>query len=120
MQDKSVHIGGSPRNTNIITGDNNEVTQGSRADDSPSQEFISSDRTPLMEDIVGFKKLLIDHRKTLSFLLRQKAIHGTAFTPPGVNHGIQESRDQIKHIKNLLREWGVEVQNHPCDEEENI
>jgi WD40 repeat protein len=59
--------------------------------------------------------LLRAHRRTLAHYLEQRALHGKAYEPPAVAHGIIEAREQIEHIKMLLRENGVTVEDEPND-----
>lgn len=69
------------------------------------------------EAIQGQQQLLRTYRKTLAILLDQKAIQTSAFVPPGVIHGIDEARDNIRTIKQQLRDSGVVVEDVPGDEE---
>jgi len=62
-------------------------------------------------------QLLNEHRDTLTHYLRQQAMLGTAHTPPAITHGIQDARDNIQRIKNVLRQWNVQVEDHPDDED---
>jgi outer membrane protein assembly factor BamB len=68
------------------------------------------------EDIAQQQQLLAAHRRTLAHYLMQQAALGTANTPPAVTHGIREARDNIRRIKQFLRDRGVAVANHPDDE----
>ena len=46
MQDRSVHIGGSSKNTNIITGDNGKITQNAQAAElSPVEQLYARQLT---------------------------------------------------------------------------
>src|SRR5437868_14569908 len=63
------------------------------------------------------QKLLATHRATLAILLRQKAQHTEAYTPPAIEHGIREARADIRRIKEALRDWGETVEDYPNDEE---
>jgi len=69
------------------------------------------------EDIDAQKALLSAHRKTLQHYLHQEALHSKAYAPPIVTHGILDARRQIRHIKQILRNWGFQVDDHPNDEE---
>lgn len=71
------------------------------------------------EDIHGQQLLLKAHRQTLEILLRQRALHTTAFVPPSIEHGIREAREQIHIIKQTLRNWEISVADHPSDEDES-
>ena len=54
---------------------------------------------------------------TLSVYLRQRATIGASHASPGVINGIRDARDNIRRIKQILREWNVPVVDHPDDEE---
>jgi hypothetical protein len=71
---------------------------------------------PSTSDTLAQQKLLRSHRDTLAILLRQQAQLGEAYAPPGVAHGIREARTAIRRIKAMLRDWGVECDDHPDDE----
>lgn len=68
-----------------------------------------------LEDIAQQKELLRLHRQTLAHFLQQQAALGTAFTPPAVANGIRETREQIRHVKQTLRDWGVAAEDMPDD-----
>src|SRR5689334_19562417 len=71
----------------------------------------------LAQDIIKEQRQLLDtHRRTLAHYLSQQATLSTAYTPPGVKHGIEEARESIRHIKSFLQAMGVEVEAHPNDE----
>lgn len=72
---------------------------------------------PTQEDIDQQNLLLETHRRTLAHYLRRKSIVGEAYLPPEVAHGIRETRDNIRRVKQILRTWGVAVADHPDDEE---
>ena len=72
---------------------------------------------PTKEDIDHQRELLAIHRRTLAHHLKQRATLGEAYTPPGVSHGIDEARKNIRRIKQTLRGWNQIVENHPDDEE---
>jgi molecular chaperone DnaK len=69
------------------------------------------------EEIDAQQNLLATHRRTLSVLLQQQAQHTLAYAPPGTINSIMEARDNIRRIKEMLRDWGVAVQDHPNDED---
>ncbi|NOK71585.1 MAG: hypothetical protein GFH25_541324n28 [Chloroflexi bacterium AL-N10] len=71
---------------------------------------------PTTKDIAQQQHLLNTHRRTLAHYLQQAAMHGDAYTPPGVMHGITAARTAIQHCKDTLRGWGVIVEDHPDDE----
>jgi hypothetical protein len=70
---------------------------------------------PSQEQIDGQQQLLSTHRRTLAHYLRQQAELGSAYTPPGIASGIREARDSIQRIKKALRNWNIEVTDHPDD-----
>jgi hypothetical protein len=49
--------------------------------------------------------------------LKQQARHTTAYTPPAIEHGIDEARKNIRRVKKILHGWGVSVVDYPDDEE---
>jgi len=64
------------------------------------------------------KERLATNRTTLAHYLRQRDIAGTANTRPEVTYGIAEARKQIKRIKQVLRNWGEPIDDHPDDEDD--
>src|SRR5690242_7393636 len=72
---------------------------------------------PSQEDIIEQERLLQIHRQTLSLYLQQRAKQGSAYISPGISHGIIEARNNIRHIKEILRNWGAEIEDHPNDED---
>src|SRR5262245_56133903 len=71
---------------------------------------------PNQEDINTQYELLAIHRRTLASYLKQRAALSGSFTPPGVDNGIYEAREQIRRVKDILRDWGQVVDDHPDDE----
>ncbi len=71
---------------------------------------------PTPDDIEQQQRLLATHRRTLADYLRQRAIHGEAYVPPAINHGIHEACAAIRQIKATLRGWGEIVEDHSGDE----
>lgn len=71
---------------------------------------------PSAEDIASQEKLLATHRRTLAHYLRQLALSGEARVSPEVVHGIQETRQNIWRIKEILHAWGIYVEDLPDDE----
>jgi hypothetical protein len=59
--------------------------------------------------------LLQAHRRTLAHYLEQRALHGKAYEPPAVAHGIAEASEQVARIRMLLQENGVTVEDEPSD-----
>ncbi len=59
------------------------------------------------------------NRRTLAHYLQQQATHSTAYAPPVITHGIREARDNIRRIKSILRNWAINVEDHPDDVESN-
>jgi hypothetical protein len=72
------------------------------------------------EEITQMQRLLEVHRRTLGMLLNQLGIHGIAYTPPSILHGIYEARQEIQRIKGILRGWGVACDDHPNDEDTSL
>ena len=72
---------------------------------------------PTQQDIQQQQSLLQTYRKTLAMLLNQKAMHGSAFVPPSILHGIAEARGHIAMCKQFLRAWGIDVEDLPGDDE---
>src|SRR5262249_44740226 len=64
------------------------------------------------EEIDDQRALLAAHRRTLAIYLKQQAQLGSAYAPPGVEHGIREARDAIRRIKAVVRGWGLAVDDH--------
>jgi hypothetical protein len=69
-----------------------------------------------IDDIDGFQQRLQVYRRTLAHYLQQCAMLGDANVPPSIVHGIEDARDQIRHIKTTLRSWDVQVLDHPDDQ----
>jgi hypothetical protein len=69
------------------------------------------------EETAEQQKLLAAHRRTLAVYLRQQAQIGQAYSPPALINGIDETREQIRRIKEALKAAGVAVPNDPDDEE---
>ncbi|MBK9940656.1 MAG: hypothetical protein IPP13_03425 [Kouleothrix sp.] len=70
---------------------------------------------PHQEDIESQLKLLAAYRQTLAIYLRQRALLGEAYTPPGVLNSITESQLDIQRLKAILRNWRVEIEDLPDD-----
>ena len=70
------------------------------------------------EEIENQKVLLTTHRETLAILLQQRAMFGTVYAPPAILHGINQSRSEIKRIKEVLRFYGCDVENRSNDSED--
>jgi spore germination protein GerM len=71
------------------------------------------------EEIIKQQELLTTYRRTLAHLLQQAARYGgVSFAPPQTAHGIDEARDNIRRIKDFLRERGVGVEDKFNDEAE--
>nr|WP_139088712.1 hypothetical protein [Oscillochloris trichoides] len=70
---------------------------------------------PTNEEVVHQQILLNTHRRTLRHYLQQQATLGEAYAPPGITHGIAESRSNIQKIKQILRNWNVVVEDSPDD-----
>ena len=72
---------------------------------------------PNPEAICTQQELLSAHRLTLAHYLKQQALLGSAYIPPGVAHGMRESRQAIERIKAILRSWHISVLDLPDDAE---
>ena len=72
---------------------------------------------PSADDITTQQTLLATYRRTLAIQLSQRAALGAAYAPPGLIGGIIEARNQIVHIKAVLRACDVEVDDQPNDKE---
>ncbi|NTU80327.1 MAG: hypothetical protein HGA45_13285 [Chloroflexales bacterium] len=70
------------------------------------------------EKIQDQRDRLETYRKTLAINLQKQAISGSATVSPETMHGIAEARSGIHKCKNTLRSWGVEVADHPDDEQD--
>jgi len=73
---------------------------------------------PTQEELSTQIDLLQTHRRTLAHYLKQQALHGAAYTPPAVTHGIEDARDNIQRIKAILQSWGHSVEDEPNDNED--
>jgi hypothetical protein len=72
---------------------------------------------PDQEEIAVQQELLRVYRRTLAHLLQQAAQYGgEIFAPLPTVNGIAESRENIRLIKRILRDWGVAVEDHLNDE----
>jgi hypothetical protein len=67
------------------------------------------------EEIFEQQERLQIYRRTLAHYLNQLAVHGTAYVPPSIAFGINETREAIQRIKRILRTWGVDVEDNPDD-----
>jgi hypothetical protein len=72
------------------------------------------------DDIAQQIERLRVYRRSLAHYLNQRAIQGKAFVQPGVAHGIDEAREEIRRLKAALRGWGASVDDHPDDEEQPL
>jgi len=75
---------------------------------------------PNPEDIASQLELLAAHRFTLAEYLKQQALLGVAYAPPGIANGIRASRSAIRQTKATLREWGAECEDLPDDEPSSL
>lgn len=57
------------------------------------------------------------YRRTLKHNLSRRALLGAAYSPPDVILGIQEAREEISHLKSVLRDRGILIEDHPDDED---
>jgi tetratricopeptide (TPR) repeat protein len=74
----------------------------------------------IQDDIAQQQRLLATYRRTLAHYVSQQAMHGPAYTPPAVVHGIVEAREQIRQLKTALRSWSVAVEDLPGDEQSEM
>jgi len=81
-----------------------------RPSDNTNERIMQS-----QEEIDHQLELLQTHRYTLHNYLKQQAIHGYGNVPPSIIHGIHESRRAIQHIKTVLRNWEISVEDAPDD-----
>jgi hypothetical protein len=72
---------------------------------------------PEQADIDDQQSLLRTYRRTLSIYLRQRVELGAGYAPPGLIHGIDDARENIRRLKSILRQWGAAVEDLPSDEE---
>ena len=63
------------------------------------------------EDIQQHQQRLEIHRRNLAHYLSQFALLGSAYVPPGIVNGIAEEQNNIRRVKDVLREWGVLVED---------
>jgi hypothetical protein len=75
---------------------------------------------PSREEITNQKELLTVYRRNLAQYLRRRAMFGPAYVPPEVDNGIYDAGINIRRIKELLREWGVVVEDQPDDDSDVI
>lgn len=68
------------------------------------------------ENINQQLKLLAAHRERLMTRLEQLAMHGAAWAPPETHADIAAARLEIRRIKQVLRDWRVEVEDYPNDD----
>jgi hypothetical protein len=68
------------------------------------------------DDIEHQQSLLRIHRRNLGHYLRQQAQWGEALVPAAIVNSIDEERDEIRRIKEMLRGWGIAIADHPNDE----
>src|SRR5579859_974279 len=70
------------------------------------------------DDIQHQRSLLEIHRRTLGHMLRQAAAYGGVdFAPSATTHTIRTARADIERIKEILRGWGVTIDDLPDDQE---
>src|SRR5262249_23800612 len=56
------------------------------------------------------------HRGNLAHHMTQFAKAGSAESQAGLTNSIYDERKEIARIKSILRQWHVEVENHPDDD----
>lgn len=67
------------------------------------------------DSISSLQMRLTIHRRTITYLEEQRARFGP-FTPPYVRHQLEETRAEIRQIKQELQALGVVVEDQPGDE----
>lgn len=72
---------------------------------------------PSEEDISNQKRRLDVNRRNLQLYLAQLDYFGLAYATPAIINGIQDSRNAILRIKTILRNWRVNIEDMPDDEE---
>jgi hypothetical protein len=82
-----------------------------------SRQFAKNIIIERMEAISQQEELLETHRFTLAHCLKQEAQFGIG-VPVQIVHQIRESRKRIEHVKQALRSWQVQVEDHPDDIEQ--
>src|SRR4051812_12811378 len=75
---------------------------------------------PTQDDIDAQKELLQAYRQTLDILVDQQTSFTPRHTPPSVVNGIIDTRRKIATLKQMLRDWGVEVVDRTIDTERRI
>lgn len=70
---------------------------------------------PDSEEITRQQQLLATNRRTLAVLIQQQSKLG-AYVPAYVVLSIEDARAEIQRVKDVLRAWGTEVEDHPNDE----
>jgi hypothetical protein len=79
------------------------------------QRLQSTVFAPGQDEIDHQQNLLATHRRTLRVWFQQKANYSFA-TPPYVLEAIRQDRAAIRRIKEILRSWGIHVEDYPDDE----
>lgn len=72
------------------------------------------------EDIANQMSLLNAHRRTLAIRLEQRTLLGLAHVSPEVVIDILAARQEIRTIRGQLKEWGVDFQPDPNDDETTV
>jgi hypothetical protein len=73
---------------------------------------------PTEDDITAYQRRLQALRGTLRHYLDHRAKMGALHVRPGNTHGITETRDEIRMVKQVLREWGSPAADHPDDDDQ--
>lgn len=63
-------------------------------------------------DTSNLQQLLATHRQTIHHYTNQYAMHGSAYVPPFIIHGIREACSSVRRIKDALSESGVVVEEN--------
>jgi hypothetical protein len=71
-----------------------------------------------LEERENYLQLLVTHRRTLAHLLEQAAAYGgEVLAPPQTANSIASARNEIKDILLIFRADGIEIDNHPDDDD---
>jgi hypothetical protein len=70
---------------------------------------------PTREETDDQVELLAIHRRNLARYLKQQAALSSTYVPLSIANGIDEERNNILQVKKILRDWGVDVKDHPHD-----
>jgi hypothetical protein len=78
---------------------------------------MNSDDNDSRDDNQSLMERLKIYRRRLDHNLSRRAILGDAYSPHDVILDIQEAREEISHLKSVLRDRGILIEDHPDDED---